>query len=135
MKEKLMLGVLIMGVLLINTFFVTGLINSKPVESTSMSIADKGSIFEKNIGTSNFEETLEKEDDKENLPITGASLERASKVALDYVGEGRVTDTEIDDEEGYYEIEVTLNNGNQVDVHLDKEFKVISTKEENNDED
>ena len=61
----------------------------------------------------------------------------ASAAALAYIGEGRVTDSELGDEEGYYEIEITLNNGNQVDVHLDKNFNVLSTEweDDNDDED
>lgn len=60
-------------------------------------------------------------------PITDEqTLERASQAALDYVGEGRVTGTEVGDEEGYYEIEVTLDNGRQVDVHLNEAFEVLS---------
>lgn len=60
------------------------------------------------------------------VPITGDALEKASQAALAKTGEGRVTDTEVGDEDGYYEVEVTLNNGNQVDVHLDEQFAVIS---------
>jgi len=75
------------------------------------------------------------EDQSEDMPITGNALEQASAVALNYIGEGRVTDTEIDDEEGYYEIEITLDNGREVDVHLDKNFKVISQESESDNED
>jgi uncharacterized membrane protein YkoI len=57
--------------------------------------------------------------------ITGPALERAGRVALDRVGGGRVTATEIGDEEGYYEVEVTRPGGDQVDVHLDRRFRVI----------
>lgn len=60
--------------------------------------------------------------------ITGKALDEASAAALAYLGEGRVTDTEIGDEEGYYEIEVTLANGRQVDVHLDETFTVLSVE-------
>jgi uncharacterized membrane protein YkoI len=42
------------------------------------------------------------------------------------VGEGKVTGTETDDEEGAYEVEVTRPDGSQVDVHLDKDFQVLS---------
>lgn len=59
-------------------------------------------------------------------PITGAALEKASRATLDHTKEGRVTDTEVGDEDGYYEVEVTLSNGKQVDVHLDESFNVIS---------
>jgi uncharacterized membrane protein YkoI len=68
------------------------------------------------------------EDAGEDVPITGTPLERASAAALKYVGEGRVTDSEIGDEEGYYEIEIRLNNGREVDVHLDENFNVLSTE-------
>ena len=74
------------------------------------------------------------EDEKEDIPILSNALERASEVALEYIGEGGVTDTEIGDEEGYYEIEVTLDNGQEVDVHLDKDFKVLSKEIEGNNE-
>ena len=60
-------------------------------------------------------------------PITGPDLERASAAALAYVGEGRVTETEIEDEESYYEVEVTLDDGRQIDVQLDEAFNVVGT--------
>ncbi|WP_116950289.1 PepSY domain-containing protein [Jiangella endophytica] len=59
-------------------------------------------------------------------PITGDALQRASAAALEHTGGGTVTDTEIGDEEGFYEVEVTLDDGTQVDVHLDKDFAVLS---------
>ncbi|MCB8959226.1 MAG: hypothetical protein H6651_02850 [Ardenticatenales bacterium] len=59
------------------------------------------------------------------MPITGDALQQASAAALDYIGEGRVTATEVGDEEGYYEVEITRDNGSQVDVHLDEEFNVL----------
>ena len=62
-----------------------------------------------------------------DIPITGADLERASAVALDFTGEGQVTATEIEDEESYYEVEVTLDNGQEVDVQLDEDFNVVGT--------
>jgi hypothetical protein len=65
-------------------------------------------------------------------PITGEALERASAAALAYTGGGEVTDTEVGDEEGYYEVEVTLPGGRQVDVHLDASFKVIDAEGEEN---
>ncbi len=62
-----------------------------------------------------------------DVPITGPDLERASQAALDYLGEGRVTETEIEDEESYYEVEVTLDDGRQIDVQLDEAFNVVGT--------
>lgn len=59
----------------------------------------------------------------------GSALERASEAALAWLAEqgleGEVTDTEQGDEESYYEIEVTLTEGRQVDVQLDEEFNVV----------
>ena len=65
-------------------------------------------------------------DDAEK-PITGTALTQASAAALASTGGGRVTETEVGDEDGYYEVEVTLADGSQVDVHLDQSFTVIST--------
>jgi hypothetical protein len=63
---------------------------------------------------------------------TGADLEKAKSVALDHV-KGRVTGTEVGDEEGYYQIEVTRPDGSQVDVNLDRNFNVINTPADNQD--
>ena len=52
----------------------------------------------------------------------------ATEVALDHVGEGRVTETEVDDEDAKYEVEVTRPDGRQVDVHLDENFRVVGTE-------
>ena len=52
-------------------------------------------------------------------------LDRASAAALEHTGEGRVTETEVGDEESYYEVEVTLDDGTQVDVQLDEDFHVV----------
>jgi hypothetical protein len=58
---------------------------------------------------------------------TGAGIEKAKSVALDQTNGGRVTGTEVGDEEGYYEVEVTREDGSQVDVHLDRNFNILST--------
>ncbi len=68
------------------------------------------------------------DDDENEVPITGDALEPASTAALEHTGEGRVTDTEVGDEEGFYEVEVTLDNGDEVDVHLTEDFEVIGTE-------
>lgn len=60
----------------------------------------------------------------------GADMEKAKSVALDQVN-GRVTGTELRDEEGYYEVEITRDDGSQVDVHLDKNFNVLDTPADN----
>jgi uncharacterized membrane protein YkoI len=59
-------------------------------------------------------------------PISGGSdLDKASAAALEHTGGGQVTDTEVGDEESYYEVEVTLDDGSQVDVQLDRSFQVV----------
>ena len=65
--------------------------------------------------------------DDHETPITGGALGKASAAALVHTGGGRVTGTEVGDEEGYYEVEVTLPEGSQVDVHLDRAFNVLTT--------
>lgn len=67
---------------------------------------------------------------EEEAPITGAALEKASAVALEQTGGGRVSGTEVDDEDAYYEVEVTLPDGSQVDVHLDRNFTVVDERDD-----
>jgi uncharacterized membrane protein YkoI len=62
-----------------------------------------------------------------DVPIVGPDLERATAAALAYLGEGRVTATEVGDEESYYEVEVTLDDGRQIDVQLDEAFDFVGT--------
>jgi len=66
-------------------------------------------------------------------PIQGSALERASAIALEETGGGKVTGTE--DEDGVYEIEVTLADGTSVDVELDHDFKVIGTEKDSESDD
>ena len=65
------------------------------------------------------------DDDATEKPIEGSALEQASDAALAHTGEGSVTETEVGDEESYYEVEVTLDDGSQVDVQLDRDFAVV----------
>ena len=67
--------------------------------------------------------------------ITGTDLQRASTAALAATGGGRVTETEAGDEESYYEVEVTLDDGSQVDVQLDRQFNVVSNEVDHDDVD
>jgi len=69
--------------------------------------------------------------DDADTPITGPALEQASRAALDHLGEGRVTETEVGDEESMYEVEVTLPDGSEVDVQLDEAFNVVGSEAEN----
>jgi uncharacterized membrane protein YkoI len=75
------------------------------------------------------------DDDATDTPIRGADLERASAAALAHTGGGRVTGTEVGDEESYYEVEVTLDDGTQVDVQLDEGFDVVGDETDGPDDD
>jgi len=75
------------------------------------------------------------DDNETETAISGDALAQASEAALAYTGEGRVTGSEVDDEESKYEIEVTLDNGDQVDVQLDEDFSVVSSENDGNGED
>ncbi len=74
------------------------------------------------------------DDDATDKPIGGSARDRARAAALEHTGEGRVTDTEVGDEESYYEVEVTLDNGSEVDVQLDKSFNVVGSENENDEQ-
>ena len=71
-------------------------------------------------------------DDNER-PITGTALEDASRAALAHTGGGRVTESEVGDEDSYYEVEVTLDDGSQVDVQLDRSFAVVGSEVDHED--
>ncbi|QIK75785.1 PepSY domain-containing protein [Nocardioides piscis] len=68
------------------------------------------------------------DDDAEDRPIPASVVEKAEEAALAETGGGTVTETEVDDEESKYEVEVTLDDGSQVDVQLDEEFQVVGTE-------
>ncbi|GAA2083915.1 PepSY domain-containing protein [Actinomadura alba] len=59
-----------------------------------------------------------------DTPITGKALERASAVALQHAGGGKITETEVE-EDGTYEVEITRPDGSEVEVNLDRDFHVI----------
>src|SRR5215210_923901 len=68
-------------------------------------------------------------DDSEQQ-ATGPGIEKAKSVALDQTNGGHVSGTEVGDEEGTYEVEITRDDGSQVDVHLDRDFNVLSTPDD-----
>ena len=63
--------------------------------------------------------------DDSEPPITGDALVKASAVALEHTGGGTVTDTEVGDEDSFYEVEVRMDDGRQIDVQLDENFNVV----------
>ncbi len=74
------------------------------------------------------------DDESTQRPIEGSALQHASAVALAETGGGEVTATEIDDEDSTYEVEVTLEDGSQVDVQLDDNFQVLSSDVDHEDD-
>lgn len=111
---------LLIGLLLGATFMGTVALNASPVSAQSSG------------GGEAEDEANDADDGAEgpDVPITGNALEQASAAALEYLGEGRVTETEVGDEEGYYEVEITRDNGRQVDVHLDEAFNVLGHEDD-----
>ncbi len=71
--------------------------------------------------------------DDDEQPITGEAYDRAAEAALEHTGGGRVTETEAGDEDSYYEVEVTLDDGSQVDVQLDEDFRVVGSTADRED--
>ena len=67
-------------------------------------------------------------EDGADTPMSGSVLQQATEAALAETGGGRVTGTEVGDEESLYEVEVTLDDGRQVDVQLDEQFRVVGSK-------
>jgi uncharacterized membrane protein YkoI len=74
------------------------------------------------------------DDDTTERPIQGPALEQAEDAALEETGGGEVTGTEVGDEESYYEVEVTLDDGSQVDVQLDRDFQVVGSEADHEDD-
>jgi uncharacterized membrane protein YkoI len=58
-------------------------------------------------------------------PLTGSTLDRAAKAALEHTGGGTVVETEAGDDGAAYGVEVLLPDGTQVEIHLDAQFNVI----------
>ena len=83
------------------------------------------------IGGTAIASSVGGDDDGSDKAITGTALDKASAAALAHTGGGKVTETEAGDEEGAYEVEVTMPDGSQVDVHLDKSFHVLNQSADN----
>jgi hypothetical protein len=85
-------------------------------------------------GTVGAAGALSGDDDAQDGPIPAADLQQAEQAALEETGGGKVTGTEVDDEESKYEVEVTLDDGTQVDVQLDEDFQVVGTESDDTDD-
>jgi len=69
------------------------------------------------------------DDEGTQKAITGSALQQAKDAALAHTGGGKVTGTEVGDEQSYYEVEVTTDQGQQ-DVQLDRSFNVVSSSDD-----
>ena len=59
--------------------------------------------------------------------LTGPEAEKAKSAAIEAVGGGTVTEVERDDGDGTgdFEVEVTRDDGSQLEVHLDGDYNVV----------
>ena len=62
------------------------------------------------------------DDDK---PLTGSTKDRAVAAARGAVGGGTVTETEVGDDGASYGVEIRRQDGSQVEVNLDGNFRVV----------
>jgi uncharacterized membrane protein YkoI len=66
----------------------------------------------------------------DDRPLTGRTYDRATEAALERVGEGTVTETEIGDDGAAYGVEVRLNDGSQVEVQVDENFTATGVEQD-----
>ena len=64
----------------------------------------------------------------DDAPLTGEQRDRAVAAAKAHVGEGQVTETEIGDDGAAYGVEILKPDGTQVEVNLDKDYRVTGTE-------
>ena len=97
--------------------------------------AAAASVIAGGIGVAGASSNGSSESNDENeAPITGEALDKATAAALAETGGGEVTETEIEDEDSFYEVEVTLDDGTELDVQLDEQFNVIGVEDDTNEE-
>lgn len=60
----------------------------------------------------------------DDQPLSGSALEKAAAAALQHTGAGTVVETEIGDGGAAYGVEIRLEDGRVIEVHLDAAFKV-----------
>lgn len=62
---------------------------------------------------------------RDDKPLTGSTRDKAVANALDETRGGTVTETEVGDDGTAYSVEIRLQDGREVEVNLDRDFKVI----------
>jgi uncharacterized membrane protein YkoI len=66
-----------------------------------------------------------KADGDSDQELTGSTRNRAVAAALAATGGGTVLETEVGDDNAAFGVEIRLPDGRQVEVNLDKTFKVV----------
>jgi hypothetical protein len=66
----------------------------------------------------------------DDQPLRGTTYDRATSAALDHVGEGTVTETEVGDDGAAYGVEVRLSDGSQVEVQIDENFTATGVEQD-----
>lgn len=67
--------------------------------------------------------------DADDVALTADEFDRASAAALAEAGGGRVTDVDRDDDAGNaYDVDVLLDNGDELEIELDADFRVTYTE-------
>ena len=64
----------------------------------------------------------------DDAPLTGETRDKAIAAAKAHVGAGEVTETEIGDDGAAYGVEILKPDGTQVEVNLDKDYRVTGTE-------
>ncbi|MGH2576419.1 MAG: PepSY domain-containing protein [Actinomycetota bacterium] len=62
---------------------------------------------------------------RDDRPLTGSALEKATAAALQHTGGGTVIETEVGDDGAAYGVEIRLDDGRVVEIGLDANFEVI----------
>lgn len=64
----------------------------------------------------------------DDRPLTGEQYDRATAAALEHTKGGKVTDTEAGDDGAAYGVEVLSDDGRQVEVNLDDQYRVTGSE-------
>src|SRR5687767_3152858 len=79
-------------------------------------------------GTVGTPGTLSGDDGAQERPIPAADLALPERAALEATGGDELREAEVGDEESKYEVQVTVEDGMHVDVHLDVYFDAAATE-------
>jgi uncharacterized membrane protein YkoI len=90
-----------------------------------------GALIIAGIGTG----TAQQGSTDDDQPLTGETYDRATAAALEHTKGGTVTDTEHGDDGATYGVEVLLEDGRQVEVNLDQNYKVTGQEADDDSND